>query len=79
MPELPDVENFKNYFKYNCLHKKIKKVESQSKSLIKKITFNDFQKTLKNKQFNNAWRRGKFLIAELKNDPHKLIFHFGMT
>ncbi|MBD3360120.1 MAG: Fpg/Nei family DNA glycosylase, partial [Candidatus Buchananbacteria bacterium] len=46
---------------------------------IKKITFNDFQKTLKNKQFNNAWRRGKFLIAELKNDPHKLIFHFGMT
>jgi formamidopyrimidine-DNA glycosylase len=79
MPELPDIENFKNYFKYNCLHKKIKNIESQSKTLIKKATFNNFQKTLKNKQFKDAWRRGKFLIAELKNDPHKVVFHFGMT
>ncbi|MBD3282643.1 MAG: Fpg/Nei family DNA glycosylase [Candidatus Portnoybacteria bacterium] len=79
MPELPDVENFKKYFKKTSLHKKVENIESNQKSLIRKITFNDFKKKIIGHKFEDAWRRGKFLIIEIGGISEKLIFHFGMT
>lgn len=79
MPELPEVENLKQYFKSTCLHQKISDVEAKTRSLIEKASFADFRDTLYGKSFSNAWRRGKFMIAELDRDPHKVVFHFGMT
>ncbi|MFQ5861958.1 MAG: Fpg/Nei family DNA glycosylase [Candidatus Brocadiales bacterium] len=79
MPELPDVEGFKRYFKNTSLNKKIVGVECPAKDLIKKITFVRFKEKLIAKRFKNAWRRGKFLIIEIKGIPEKLVIHFGMT
>ena len=79
MPELPNVEFLKRYFKNNSLHKKIIDIKCEAKSLIKKIDFKDFKKKLIGKSFKDAWRRGKFLIIEVSGMNEKLIFHFGMS
>jgi len=79
MPELPDVENFKKYFKRTSLNKKIAEVECSAKELIKNIGFGEFRKKLLGRKFKEAWRRGKFLIVEIAGIPEKLIIHFGMT
>lgn len=79
MPELPDVESFKNYFERTSLNKKIFDIECESKELIKKISFKEFKKKLINKKFKTSWRRGKFLIVEIMEIPEKLVLHFGMT
>ncbi len=79
MPELPDVEFFKEYFKDNSLHKKIINIECEDKTLIKNVDFRDFKKSLIRKSFRDAWRIGKFFIAEIKGISENLIIHFGMT
>lgn len=70
MPELPDVESFKRYFKKTSLNQKIVGVEGGGK---------DFKRKLIGKSFKDAWRRGKFLIIEFKEIPEKVVMHFGMT
>jgi formamidopyrimidine-DNA glycosylase len=79
MPELPDVEYFTSYFKRTSLHKKIDAVKCLRASLLKKITQKDFVSRLEGKKFQDASRRGKFLIASLKGTENNLILHFGMT
>lgn len=79
MPELPEVESFKRYFKNTSLNKKIIDVECQDKNLIKAISFSKFKKLLIGRSFKGATRRGKFLIVEIKSALQKLILHFGMS
>jgi len=79
MPELPDIENFVQYFKYTSLHKKVEAVKCGDEDLIKNTTSSGLGRALKGKQFINAYRRGKFLITEIKDSDYKLVFHFGMT
>lgn len=79
MPELPEVESFKRYFKNTSLNKRIVDIECQDKNLIKAIGFSKFKKGLIGKSFEEASRRGKFLIVEIKSAPEKLILHFGMS
>ncbi len=79
MPELPDVEAFKTYFKKTSLNKIIADVQCSCKDLIKNINFKDLRNELIGKSFIDVNRRGKFLICEIKDIPEKLIFHFGMT
>lgn len=79
MPELPDVESFKRYFKNTGLNKKIADIECEAKSLIKDISFPRFKRRLIGRSFKGASRRGKFLIIEIKRSPEELVIHFGMT
>lgn len=79
MPELPDVESFRRYFKRTSLDQEITEVKSGAKSLVRRTTFKDFRKKLVGQRFIDAHRRGKFLITEVSEIPEKVIFHFGMT
>lgn len=79
MPELPDVESFKRYFKKTSLNKKIIDIECSSKEQIKKINFQNFRQRLIGRSFEDAWRRGKFLIIKIREIPEKLVIHFRMT
>jgi len=79
MPELPDVEYFKFYFKRTSLHKKIENITCESKELLQNLGFDKFKKKLLGTQFKNAYRRGKFLIIEVKELEEKLLLHFAMT
>lgn len=79
MPELPEVEYFTQYFNETSLNQPIADVTCKTAALLKKTSIKTLKKVLRGKQFKQGYRRGKFLIAEIKNDPHNLIFHFGMT
>jgi formamidopyrimidine-DNA glycosylase len=79
MPELPDVENFKRYFKKTSLNKRIVEITCSSKDLIKNTTLQHLAQRLISKSFKGASRRGKFLIIDIEGIREKLVIHFGMT
>jgi formamidopyrimidine-DNA glycosylase len=77
MPEMPEVEAFRHYIAAHCLHKKIVKVDTPGKSLIKKGT-TDFKKKLVHYEFTKVEREGKYLVIAVSSGK-KLIMHFGLT
>ena len=77
MPELPEVQTIINDLNKIILKKKIKKVDILL-SKITKGTNNSFINTLRNNNFQNISRRGKFIIISLKNGKF-LIVHLRMT
>ena len=79
MPELPDLENFKQYFKSTSLHQEIKEVKNTGSDLIDGVNSNELNKELSGRKFEDAYRRGKFLVVELEESSKKVVFHFGMT
>ncbi len=78
MPELPDIEIFKQYLKVTSLHKKIEKIEVENQSLLEGISVSRLEQNLLNSEFENATRHGKYLFAEVKGKGF-LVLHFGMT
>ncbi len=77
MPELPDVEMFKQYADATSLHQKINQVEVNDDSVLQ-VSGQTLQKHLKSHSFEETERRGKHLF--LSTDSQKwLMMHFGMT
>lgn len=78
MPELPDVEVFRQYFNATSLHQKIKRVDVRGPRLVHETSAKDFAETLAGHSFESTRRYGKYAFAEL--DDHRwLVLHFGMT
>lgn len=77
MPELPEVAYQKKYADATILHKKIVAVETGDKKIYQSPK-TDFEKTLKNNEFESTTRLGKYLILKLKKNG-LLVMHFGMT
>jgi DNA-formamidopyrimidine glycosylase len=78
MPELPDVEIFRLYFKQNALGKTIDSVDVTSDKILKNISKKKIQTSLAGQQFLTIKRHGKYLFVMLSNGKY-LIIHFGMT
>src|SRR3989339_901997 len=79
MPELPEVEHFKDYFIHTSLHKKIDHIISKNAKLLKGGSLKEINEIVSGKKFKSAERRGKFLIADLSDSDYKVVFHFGLT
>jgi len=79
MPELPDVEYFKIYFKQTSLHKKITQITCDARELIQSVSFNQLKQSMVGTQFTDAHRRGKLLLITIDNLDKKLGLHFAMT
>jgi formamidopyrimidine-DNA glycosylase len=78
MPELPDVETFRRYMAATSLHKKIKKVDIQSREVLKDVSASQIKDGLKGRKFEATRRHGKYLAA-LLDGKKCLVMHFGMT
>jgi formamidopyrimidine-DNA glycosylase len=78
MPELPDVEVFKQYLDATSLHQKIGKVKIIAPEMLKGGTVNRLKEALEGDAFESSWRHGKYLFVNLRNGPF-LVLHFGMT
>lgn len=78
MPELPSVEIFKKYFNETSLHKSIKEVEVTSPEILMDVASAEMIRSLKDHEFTESCRYGKYLFGKLDNDLF-LIIHFGMT
>ena len=75
MPEIAEVETVRNTLKKQVLHKKIKEVKILYEKMLE-CDVEEFKKCLKNNQFLDIKRRGKWLIFELEN--HYLLSHLRM-
>ena len=78
MPELPEVNTFREYFDGTSLNQKIVDVSISDGKIIRNIVEDDFIDSLVNRTFIGSKRRGKYMFAQLDNSAH-ILFHFGMT
>lgn len=78
MPELPDVEVFKQYLDATSLHKEIDRVEVYSTQVLEGISAKKLRRRLEGHTFEFSRRHGKYLFVRL-NDSNWLVLHFGMT
>ena len=78
MPELPDVELFKNYVESTSLHKTITEVSVKNNQVLEDITENELKEKLTSKEFISSRRYGKYLFINV-SEEFWLVMHFGMT
>lgn len=78
MPELPDVEVFKQSLDATALHQRIAKTSVPSPKVLRSGSAARLARALKGQQFRSSHRHGKFLFVALDR-KRWLVFHFGMT
>lgn len=79
MPELPDVEVFKQYLDATSLHQTIKDVHTDKiEDMLAGVSRSEMIKKLENTEFSGTRRHGKYLFAATGRNEW-LVLHFGMT
>jgi formamidopyrimidine-DNA glycosylase len=78
MPELPEVESFRNYLEKHALNKVIKEAEAANPYMLQDVSKKELEAVLKGNAFVSTHRHGKFLFVKLKKGGY-LMMHFGMT
>jgi formamidopyrimidine-DNA glycosylase len=78
MPELPDVEVFKQYLDATALHQRIAKTSITSRDILGKVSAATLERALKGQQFTSSHRHGKYLFVAIDGTGW-LVLHFGMT
>jgi len=63
MPELPDVEVFRQYMNATSLHQKISRIEVEHQRVLQNISPSGLGKKLKGRQFERTKRHGKHMFA----------------
>ncbi|NIR44260.1 MAG: DNA-formamidopyrimidine glycosylase [Gemmatimonadetes bacterium] len=78
MPELPDVQVFKEYIDATALHQTIESVWLDGDDLLVDISAPTLTSRLKGHELESTRRHGKHLFVEISDDGW-LRLHFGMT
>jgi len=78
MPELPDVEIFRQYVNSTALHKKIDQVDLQSRDMLEGVSPSQIKRTLNGERLVSTDRHGKHLFIKTSGGSW-LMLHFGMT
>ncbi len=78
MPELPDVEVFRQYFEATSLRQTIGRVEVLDAAILDGVSPQQLRERVEDRRFDSGRRHGKYLFAHLGGDDW-LAFHFGMT
>ncbi len=76
MPELPEVETFKQYLDQTSLKQLIKEIQVTDHRILNTEEIY-LRRALKGKRFESSIRHGKYLLVYLK--PQFLVMHFGMS
>ncbi|HEX5999484.1 MAG TPA: DNA-formamidopyrimidine glycosylase family protein [Hyphomicrobiaceae bacterium] len=78
MPELPDVETFRQRLDDAAAGRRITDVKVLDARLLDGISARELERRLVGRRIRSTQRHGKHLIAEL-DDRSALVLHFGMT
>jgi formamidopyrimidine-DNA glycosylase len=78
MPELPDVEVYRQYVDPTALHQRIERVQVDAPRMLKDVAPKDLRSKLEGAELEATRRHGKHLLIELSRGPW-LVLHFGMT
>ena len=79
MPELPDVEIFRRYFKKKALGQRIDRLSVPNPKVLQQTSPQALGRRLSGHRFKVGRRHGKYLFAQLERKNGCLVFHFGMT
>lgn len=78
MPELPDVEVFKQYFDATALHQPVGAVPVIDEGMLGAVLAAELESTLRGRTFERTARHGKWLFARTSAGAW-LVLHFAMT
>jgi len=78
MPELPEVEKYKQYVDYYALNQKIRTVTIKNTKILQNTSKHKIESIIPDQQFIETKRIGKYLFLRLSDDIW-LVIHFGMT
>lgn len=78
MPELPDVEVFKQYLDATSLHRRIRRVDVSAPRMLRGVSSDEIEAALTGHELAETRRHGKHLFARITGDGW-LRLHFGMT
>jgi formamidopyrimidine-DNA glycosylase len=78
MPELPEVQKYKQYIDETSLHQPIKEATIKNEKILENINKADIENHLRTNTITQTTRFGKYLFLSLKTDSW-LVLHFGMT
>lgn len=78
MPELPDVQVFKEYLDATSLHRRINRADVRRRDVLGDVSPRSLQRRLVGRTLDSTRRHGKYLFAEISDDGW-LVLHFGMT
>lgn len=76
MPELPDVEHFRRFFRAHATGKTVRVVVADP-TILRNVTPAVLEEALRGRRFDEPDRHGKWLLAW--TDGPALLLHFGMT
>jgi formamidopyrimidine-DNA glycosylase len=80
MPELPDVQVFKEYLDATSLHQRIEHVRlGDPRRMLEGMSAKTVRSRLEARALESTRRHGKHLFAEIGGDAGWLVLHFGMT
>jgi len=78
MPELPDVEVYKQYLDATALRQRIADAHVHAPKLLGATSARELKDALAHRQLVGSRRHGKWLFAQTDAEPW-LVLHFGMT
>jgi len=78
MPELPDVQVFREYLDATSLHQRIARVDVRHEKVLGDVSAQALQRRLTGRTLESTRRHGKHLFVRVGEDGW-LVFHFGMT
>ncbi|MFE9440394.1 Fpg/Nei family DNA glycosylase [Streptomyces sp. NPDC006602] len=78
MPELPDVEGFREVLESCAKGRVIRRVEVRDAGVLHGVSARRLREALEGRRFGRPERRGKWLLARTGDGP-TLMLHFGMT
>jgi formamidopyrimidine-DNA glycosylase len=78
MPELPEVEIYKQFLDATSLHQRVERVEVRNAYILKETSARELVRRLKGRVFDSSRRHGKHLFVRTDGE-FWLRLHFGMT
>ncbi|WP_155056807.1 Fpg/Nei family DNA glycosylase [Streptomyces blattellae] len=78
MPELPDVEGFRQVLLSCGSRRSVTDIDVRDAGILRGVTEERLRTELKGARLGTAWRHGKWLFVPTDGAP-TLVFHFGMT
>ena len=78
MPELPDVEGFRQVLLACGRRRSVTSIDVRDAGILRGVTEKRLRRELEGRRLGKAWRHGKWLFVPTGGGP-ALVFHFGMT
>ncbi|MFF4038137.1 MULTISPECIES: Fpg/Nei family DNA glycosylase [unclassified Streptomyces] len=78
MPELPDVEGFRDVLNTCGRGRRVRRVDVRDTGVLRGVTAKRLRREVEGRRLGRPWRHGKLLVVPVGDGP-ALVWHFGMT